>query len=232
MLVVKNLEAGYGKVQVLWDISFEINEKEVVCLLGPNGAGKTTTLKVITGLLKPYRGEIFFKGINIKGMPPFKISRLGISIVPEGRELFPYMSVEENLLIGLEKVKDYKKERLEYVYNLFPILKERRKQVAKTLSGGEQQMLAIARALVSNPSLLILDEPSTGLAPKVVSKIFEKLAKLKEEGLTLLIVEQNVRLALEIADRAYLIENGRIVLSGRSQELMESELIKHAYLGE
>jgi len=231
MLKVENIEAGYGKIQVLWNISLEVNEKETVCLLGPNGAGKTTTLRVITGFIKPYKGEVFFKGINITHMSPFKISRLGISIVPEGRELFPNMTVEENLLLGLEKTIDYNKERLEYVYNLFPILKERKKQIARTLSGGEQQMLAIARALVSNPSLLILDEPSTGLAPKVVAKIFEKLADLKDEGLTLLIVEQNVKLALEISDRAYVIENGRIVLKGDAKELKESNLIKQAYLG-
>jgi len=220
MLRLEEIEAGYGKIKVLWGISFEIKEKEIVCLLGPNGAGKTTTLKVISGLIKPFKGKIFFKDKEITNYHPYQRSKLGIALVPETRELFPYMSVEENLLVGLENSKNKnKKERIELILNLFPRLKEKRKQIAKTLSGGEQQMLAIARALTSNPSLLILDEPSTGLAPKIVSKIFEVLPKLREEGLTLFLVEQNVNLALEISDRGYIMENGRIVLEGNSEEL-------------
>jgi amino acid/amide ABC transporter ATP-binding protein 2, HAAT family (TC 3.A.1.4.-) len=232
MLRLEEIEAGYGKIKVLWGISFEIKEKEIVCLLGPNGAGKTTTLKVISGLIKPFKGKIFFKDKEITNYHPYQRSKLGIALVPETRELFPYMSVEENLLVGLENSKNKnKKERIELILNLFPRLKEKRKQIAKTLSGGEQQMLAIARALTSNPSLLILDEPSTGLAPKIVSKIFEVLPKLREEGLTLFLVEQNVNLALEISDRGYIMENGRIVLEGNSEELKRNEKIKSVYLG-
>ncbi|MDT7892589.1 MAG: ABC transporter ATP-binding protein [Thermoproteota archaeon] len=233
MLFLKEIEAGYGKLQVLWGVNLEIKEKEIVCLLGPNGAGKTTTLKVIAGFIRPYKGKILYKGKDITGLQPYERVKLGVTLVPETRELFPYMSVEENLLIGIEnsRKKIESKEIIEKVFNLFPVLKEKKKQLAKTLSGGEQQMLAIARALASEPSLLILDEPSTGLAPKIVAKIFEILPKLRESGLTILLVEQSLRLALNIADRGYVMENGRIVIEGSAEELKNNEKIKSVYLG-
>jgi branched-chain amino acid transport system ATP-binding protein len=233
MLFLKEIEAGYGKLQVLWGVNLKIKEKEIVCLLGPNGAGKTTTLKVIAGFIRPYKGKILYEGKDITGLQPYERVKLGVTLVPETRELFPYMSVEENLLIGIEnsRKKIESKEIIEKVFNLFPVLKEKKKQLAKTLSGGEQQMLAIARALASEPSLLILDEPSTGLAPKIVAKIFEILPKLRESGLTILLVEQSLRLALNIADRGYVMENGRIVIEGSAEELKNNEKIKSVYLG-
>jgi branched-chain amino acid transport system ATP-binding protein len=233
MLFLKEIEAGYGKLQVLWGVNLKIKEKEIVCLLGPNGAGKTTTLKVIAGFIRPYKGKILYKGKDITGLQPYERVKLGVTLVPETRELFPYMSVEENLLIGIEnsRKKIESKEVIEKVFNLFPVLKEKKKQLAKTLSGGEQQILAIARALASEPSLLILDEPSTGLAPKIVAKIFEILPKLRESGLTILLVEQSLRLALNIADRGYVMENGRIVIEGSAEELKNNEKIKSVYLG-
>jgi len=233
MLLLKEIEAGYGKLQVLWNVNLEVKEKEIVCLLGPNGAGKTTTLKVIAGFITPYRGKVFYKGRDITELQPYERFKLGITLVPETRELFPYMSVEENLLIGIENSRKRmkNKEIIEKVLDLFPVLKGKKKQLAKTLSGGEQQMLAIARALVSEPSVLILDEPSTGLAPKLVAKIFEVLPKLRESGLTILLVEQNLRLALNIADRGYVMENGKIVIEGSVEELKNNEKIKSVYLG-
>ncbi|MDJ0269944.1 MAG: ABC transporter ATP-binding protein [Aigarchaeota archaeon] len=233
MLQVRELHAGYGKVRVLWGISLEVRRGEIVSLLGPNGAGKTTTLKAITGLVKPASGDIVFDGKRINGLPPHKVARLGISSVPEGRELFPHMTVYENLMMGADLLpKNYDVQQvLEEVYSLFPILKERKNQQAGTLSGGQRQMLAIGRALMSKPRLLVLDEPSTGLAPNIVARIFRVLEQLREEELTMLLVEQNALMALEVSDRAYLLETGRIAAEGRREELMADERIRATYLG-
>ncbi len=233
MLQVKELHAGYGKVRVLWGISLEVRRGEIVSLLGPNGAGKTTTLKAIMGLVKPASGDIVFDGKRINGLPPHRVARLGISSVPEGRELFPHMTVYENLMMGADLLpKNYDVQQiLEEVYSLFPILKERKNQQAGTLSGGQQQMLAIGRALMSKPRLLVLDEPSTGLAPNIVAQIFRVLEQLREEELTMLLVEQNALMALEVSDRAYLLETGRIAAEGKREELMADERIRATYLG-
>ncbi len=231
-LEVKDLNVAYGKIQVLWDISFKVYKGEIVALVGSNGAGKTTTLKTIMGLIKPLSGSITFEGKRIDGRPTTEIVRMGITLVPEGRQLFPELSVYDNLLAGAYLIKDKEeiKRRLEFVYKIFPVLEERKKQKAGTLSGGEQQMLAIGRALMSMPKLLMFDEPSLGLMPKLVDAILDTIASLKREGITILLVEQNVRAALEISDRGYVIENGRIILEGKSGELLESERIKKAYL--
>jgi len=233
MLEVKEVDVYRGPVQVLWGVSLEVNRSEVVSLIGPNGAGKTTLLSTIAGLLKPARGTIKFRGIDITKLPPYKIAGKGIALVPEDRKLFGTMTVKENLLMGAYNVRDkrVKEERLKMVYELFPRLKEREKQLAMTLSGGEQRMLAIARGLMSNPELLILDEPSQGLAPIVVLEIFQVIGKLKEMGLSILLAEQNVHLALKIADRAYVLETGKVVLQGTGKELLENEHIKKVYLG-
>ncbi len=233
MLQVRELHAGYGKVRVLWGISLEVRRGEIVSLLGPNGAGKTTTLKAIMGLVKPASGDIVFDGKRINGLPPHRVARLGISSVPEGRELFPHMTVYENLMMGADLLpKNYDVQQiLEEVYSLFPILKERKNQQAGTLSGGQQQMLAIGRALMSKPRLLVLDEPSTGLAPNIVAQIFRVLEQLREEELTMLLVEQNALMALEVSDRAYLLETGRIAAEGKREELMADERIRATYLG-
>jgi len=231
-LEVKNLNVAYGKIQVLWDVSFRVYKGEIVALVGSNGAGKTTTLKTIMGLIKPLSGSVVFEGKRIDGKPTTEIVRMGVTLVPEGRQLFPELSVYDNLLAGAYLIKDKEeiKNRLEFVYRIFPVLEERKKQKAGTLSGGEQQMLAIGRALMSMPKLLMFDEPSLGLMPKLVDAILDTIASLKREGITILLVEQNVRAALEISDRGYVIENGRIVLEGRSSELLESERVKKAYL--
>ena len=209
------------------------DQGETVALIGPNGAGKTTILKAIAGILRPSGGRITFRAREITGMPAHEVARLGVALVPEGRELFPHMSVYENLLLGarLRRDADPVNEALEWVYAIFPVLKERRHQAASTLSGGEQQMLAVARALMTGPHLLMLDEPSTGLSPLVVERIFEVLKTLAERGATTLLVEQNMHLALEIADRAYVLERGRIILEGDAKSLSENPLIREAYLG-
>ncbi len=233
MLEIKKLNVGYDKVQVLWDVSFNINEGEIVSLLGSNGAGKSTTVKTIQGLLKSKSGSIRFMDRNIEGLPAYKIVDAGISLVPEGREIFPKMSVLENLILGayVPRARDLLEESLEWVFQLFPKLEERKKQLAGTMSGGEQQMLAIARALMSKPKLLMLDEPSLGLAPVLVLQVFEIIKKLNEEGVTILLVEQNVHHALELSDRGYVLEKGRIILEGKGSELLEHEYVKNAYLG-
>jgi branched-chain amino acid transport system ATP-binding protein len=233
LLEINDLSAGYSELRVLNNISLNVNNKEVVCIIGPNGAGKTTLLKTIVGLLKPYKGSIKFLGRHIENMPPYKIVELGIAMVPQGRELFPYMSVLENLMLGayVKRAEKYLKDSLEFVFQLFPILKERRMQMANTLSGGEQQMLAIARALMCRPTLLILDEPTTGLAPHIQQKVYESLGYLREQGITLLIVEQNIYQVLLFSDRGYVLESGNIVLSGDSKTLLKDEHVKKAYLG-
>ena len=233
MLEVNKINVFYGEVQALWDVSLNVNKGEIVALIGSNGAGKTTTLKAIMGMLSIRSGKISFLGKSIENLPVHKRVEMGITMVPEGRRLFQYMTVYENLRMGAytREASEKFEETLEWVYGLFPVLKEFRNRIARTLSGGEQQMLAIARALMSRPKLLLMDEPSLGLAPAVVTKLFEKIKELRETGVTILLVEQNVRAALEISDRAYVMETGRIVLSGNAKELLRDERIKKAYLG-
>lgn len=233
MLQVNNIDVFYGNIHALINISLEVNEGEIVTLIGANGAGKTTLLKTLSGLLKPKQGTITYKMQQIGGKPAQAIVKSGISHVPEGRRVFANMSVEENLELGafLRKDRDGIKKDLDHVFELFPRLKERRKQLSGTLSGGEQQMLAMGRAIMARPNLLLLDEPSMGLAPLIVQQIFEIIQTINKEGTTILLVEQNAHMALSIADRAYVIETGKIVLSGTAKELQESEEVKAAYLG-
>lgn len=232
MLEVKEIDVFYGKFQALRGVSLKVNKGEIVALIGPNGAGKTTTLKTISGILKPARGSIVFNGRRIDGLSTHEIAKIGIGLVPEGRQLFEKMTVLENLMIGAyTKPRDITKSTLEWIYQLFPVLKERQNQLAGTLSGGEQQMLAIARTLMLRPSLLLIDEMSLGLMPKLVHELFRMLDKVRDEGITILLVEQYVRSALELSDRGYLMEQGRIVLEGRSADLLKSPYIREAYLG-
>lgn len=237
MLELRSIQTSYGSIKALKGIDIKINKGEIVCLIGSNGAGKTTTLLTISGILKPDIGEIFFEGNSIKGLPPHEIVNRGICHVPEGRRIFPDLTVLENLEMGAIptglNIRDRKlKERLEMIFSLFPILKERTKQRGGTLSGGEQQMLAIGRALMSNPKLLLLDEPSLGLAPIMVSKIFKTIKEINQSGVTILLVEQNARTALKLSDRGYVLENGVIRLTGSGEELLKNEEVKRAYLGE
>jgi len=233
MLEVSHLNTFYGKIQALWDISLKVEEAEIVALVGANGAGKTTLLNTVTGLLKPASGTIEFLGERIEGLDSHEIVELGISHIPEGRKLFPDMTVRENLEMGayLNRVWKQKQETMEQVYALFPILKNRQSQIAGTLSGGEQQMLAMGRGLMSKPKLCVIDEPSSGLAPMVVDELFGIITNLRDQGISIFLIEQNVQQTLEIADRAYVLENGSIILEGDSNQLLEEELIKKAYLG-
>lgn len=233
MLKIEDINVYYGNIQALKGVSMEINEGEIVTLIGANGAGKSTLLKTISGLLKPKQGKVLFEGDSIGGKAAQAIVKMGISHVPEGRRVFANMTVAENLELGayLRKDKDGIHKDMEKVYELFPRLLERIKQQAGTLSGGEQQMLAMGRALTAKPRLLLLDEPSMGLAPLLVKQIFNIIQEISESGTTILLVEQNANLALSIADRAYVVETGRIVLSGNAEELTSSEEIKMAYLG-
>jgi branched-chain amino acid transport system ATP-binding protein len=233
LLEVAELRAAYGNVVALWDVSFEVSEGQVVTLLGSNGAGKTTTLRTISGLLTAQSGSIRFNGQSIDHARSDQIVELGIVHVPEGRQLWAQMSVQENLELGayLPKPKARRAESLERVFTLFPRLKERRHQTAGTLSGGERQMCALGRGLMGLPKLLMLDEPSLGLAPQLVTEVFGVLRLLRQEGLTVLLVEQNVHQALELADNAYVLETGRVVLSGPSKELLADPRIRTAYLG-
>ena len=234
MLEVKGLQVYYGVIQALKDVSFEVNQGEVIALIGANGAGKTTTLHTVTGLLPSKAGSIMFEGVDITKMPAHKIVEMGIAHVPEGRRVFSQLSVYENLIMGAYTRKDKKEiaENLEKVYQRFPRLKERKNQRAGTLSGGEQQMLAMGRALMSNPKMIVMDEPSMGLSPIFVNEIFDIIEKVSASGTTVLLVEQNAKKALSIADRAYVLETGKIVLSGDAKELMNDDSIKKAYLGE
>ncbi|MBR6666146.1 MAG: ABC transporter ATP-binding protein [Lachnospiraceae bacterium] len=234
MLEVKGLQVYYGVIQALKDISFEVNQGEVIALIGANGAGKTTTLHTLTGLLPAKQGSIVFEGKDITKMPAHKIVEMGIAHVPEGRRVFSQLSVYENLIMGAFTRKDKKEiaENLENVYKRFPRLQERKNQRAGTLSGGEQQMLAMGRALMSNPKMIVMDEPSMGLSPIFVNEIFDIIEKVSASGTTVLLVEQNAKKALSIADRAYVLETGNIVLSGDAKELMNDDSIKKAYLGE
>ena len=233
MLELTSVNTKYDFLQILWDVSLQVGEGEFVALVGPNGAGKTTTLRTIAGLLAPMSGEISFKGKAIGGMPAHLVSRLGISYVSEGLNLFTDMSVRENLLLGAYAVNDKKQEleTLEFVYHLFPRLKEREKQLAGTMSGGERKMLAIARGMMSNPELLLVDEPSLGLAPHLTHDVFRALLELRQRGVTILLVEQNVNATLEITDRAYILEHGRIAMEGPSKEMKANEHVRNAYLG-
>ncbi|MCF8128756.1 MAG: ABC transporter ATP-binding protein [Deltaproteobacteria bacterium] len=234
MLRVNDIDVFYGDLQVLWDVSFEVKEKEILVLIGANGAGKSTTIRTISSLLAPSKGSIEFNGIPIHGSPPHRIIEHGIVHVPEGRRLFSEMSVEENLIMGslAQAAKKQREKSIQHVFELFPRMRERRKQAAGTLSGGEQQMLAIGRGLMSLPKMMMFDEPSLGLAPILVYEIFEMIKRInKDEGVTILLVEQNVRQTLAMCHRAYALENGRIVLEGSGKELMENEHVKEAYLG-
>ncbi len=234
ILEVKDLEVYYGSIRALQGISFYVQKGEIVTLIGANGAGKSTTLRTISGLLTPRRGEIFFQGQKITRMPAHQIVRMGISHVPEGRQIFPNLTVMENLLMGAytRRNRSEIQESLEEVLNRFPRLRERAKQLAGTLSGGEQQMLAMGRGLMSKPTLLILDEPSMGLSPLLVEEIFEIIKSINQQGTTVLLVEQNAFMALQVAHRAYVLETGRIVLSGMSAEVQANPQIRSAYLGE
>ncbi len=233
MLKIKGIDVCYGDLQVLWDVTFHVDEKEILVLIGANGAGKSTTIRTISSLLAPKKGTIEFEGVPINGSPPHKIIDLGIVHVPEGRRLFSDMSVEENLIMGSlsPAAKEKRSATMEHVYELFPRMRERRKQMAGTLSGGEQQMLAIGRGLMSLPKLMMFDEPSLGLAPILVHDIFQMITRINGEGVTILLVEQNVRQTLAMCDRAYALENGRIVLEGKGKDLLEDETVKEAYLG-
>ncbi len=233
MLEVSHIDTFYGRIQALWDVSLTIGEAEIVALVGANGAGKTTLLSTLSGLLRSASGSIEFRGKRIDGLKSHAIVELGISHIPEGRRLFPDMSVRENLEMGayLRRVWKEKEETLEQVYQLFPNLRERQGQLARTLSGGEQQMVAMGRGLMSKPRLCIIDEPSSGLAPIVVDEIFRIIEGLRHQRMAIFLIEQNVQQTLEIADRAYVMENGRIVIAGESKKLLQEELIRKAYLG-
>ncbi len=233
MLSVSNINAFYGGIQALWNVSLRVNEGEIVALVGANGAGKTTLLNIIFNLIRPASGTIEFLGNRIDQMPPHHIGELGISYVPEGGRPFREMTVRENLEMGayVQRAWKQREETLNQIYEMFPRLKEREKQLVGTLSGGELQMVAIGRGLMSRPKLCIFDEPSYGLAPLLVKEIFRTIQGLRERGISILLIEQNVRQTLEIADRAYVLENGRIISEGRSKELLQDDHIKKAYLG-
>jgi branched-chain amino acid transport system ATP-binding protein len=233
MLKVKGIDVFYGDLQVLWDVSFEVREKEILVLVGANGAGKSTTIKTISSLITPRKGTIEFNGIRLDQTLPHKTIEHGIVHVPEGRRLFPEMSVEENLIMGTlyGEAKAKRFDTMEKVYQLFPRLMERKKQMAGTLSGGEQQMLAVGRGLMSLPKLMMFDEPSLGLAPILVQEIFQMVKRINQEGVTVLLVEQNVKQTLAMCHRAYVLENGRIVLEGEGKTLMDNDHVKEAYLG-
>jgi branched-chain amino acid transport system ATP-binding protein len=234
LIALEGLQVAYGGIRAVKGISLEVNPGELVCLIGANGAGKTTTLRAITGMLHPAAGRIVYDGADIGGTKTHEIARRGLALVPEGRGVFAQLTIEENLAMGAYARRDRKAVAadVERAYALFPRLKERRRQTAGTLSGGEQQMLAIARALMSRPKLLLLDEPSMGLAPLMVERIFEVIRAISAEGVTLLLVEQNARLALEVSDRAYVLESGLVTLSGVSASLLTDPRIRQAYLGE
>lgn len=233
MLRVQDLEVKYGDYQALWGVSLEVHEGKVVCLLGPNGAGKSTLISAVSGLVKPVAGYLEFCGERIDGLPTHEIVTRGLSHVLEQRRLFPYLTVEKNLLLGSyqDRARARREETLAWVFRLFPILQERRDQLAYSLSGGEQQMLAIGRGLMSRPKFLMIDEPLLGLGPMVVAKILEIIKQINAAGVTVLFIEQNVQLALGVSHRGYLMESGRMVLSGTAKEVLESELVRKVYLG-
>jgi branched-chain amino acid transport system ATP-binding protein len=233
MLEVRNVNAFYGKIQALWDICLDVSESEIVALVGSNGAGKTTLVNTITGLHHPASGSISFLGTRTESLPSHAIVELGVSYVPQGGKVFPEMTVRENLEMGAYPIHAWKQKEVtfEHVYKIFPRLKEREKQLSRTLSGGEHQMLAIGRALMAKPKLCIFDEPSYGLAPMLVKEMFQIIKNLREQGITIFLIEQNVRHSLEIADRAYVLENGRLCLEGDCAELLQSDHVRRAYMG-
>jgi branched-chain amino acid transport system ATP-binding protein len=233
MLRVEHVDAGYGDIQVLWDVSFHVESNEFVVLVGANGAGKSTIMRTISSLIRPTAGSIWFEDRQLDQVPAHKVIEVGVAHVPEARQLFPEMTVMENLELGsfTPKAKARRKETMEWVFELFPRLRERYKQLAGTMSGGEQQMCAIARGLMSRPKMLLFDEPSLGLSPLLTQEIFRLVMRIREEGVTVLMVEQNVKQTLAICDRAYVLENGRIVLEGKGKELLENEQVKQAFLG-
>jgi branched-chain amino acid transport system ATP-binding protein len=233
MLELRSVDAGYGTFQALFGVSLDVNAGEAVGVIGPNGAGKTTLMRVISGLIRPRTGSISMRGVNVLKTPAHRIVSLGIAHVPENRRLFPRLTVEDNLKMGafMPEARAHYAERLAFVFDLFPRMKERRHQLAGTMSGGEQQMCAIGRALMSDPKLLLLDEPSAGLAPVVVQQVFELVKRIRAGGLTVLIVEQNVQQVLRVVDRAYLLEAGTIRASGSSGEMLANDTIRQAYLG-
>jgi ABC-type branched-subunit amino acid transport system ATPase component len=233
VLQIRNLDAGYGFLQVVWNMDLEIHPGEFVALVGPNGAGKSTTLKTVAGLLPPKGGEIFFDGKLIANKPAHEISQMGLSFVSESLNLFVDMSVHENLLLGAYTIKEKARheENARFVYDLFPRLEARRRQLAGTLSGGERKMLAIGRGIMSSPQMMLVDEPSLGLAPKLTLDVFRALERLRQNGVTILLVEQNVNTTLRITDRAYVLEQGHIVLEGPSQDLLRNEHVRKAFLG-
>ena len=233
MLEIKNIDVFYGDAQVIWDVAFEVKQGEIVALIGANGAGKSTTLKTISGIVRPKKGDVIFQGEAIHIIEPYTLIEKGLALCPEARRLFVEMTVEENLDMGSLKgeAKKQRQKTKEMVFELFPRLGERRRQLAGTLSGGEQQMVAIGRGLMSLPKLLMFDEPSLGLAPILVREVFNVIKKIREEGVTVLIVEQNTKQTLSIADRAYVLETGKITLQGTGQALLNDEHVKKAYLG-
>jgi len=235
MLKIRNLEAGYGKLKVLKNISMHVKAGEIVTIIGANGAGKTTLLSTVAGLIKPSAGEVLFRDQDIRALTPQRIPALGCVMVPEGRQVFATMSVQENLILGGHVLKKEGRgaleRQLDHQYELFPILRERRDQYAGTLSGGEQQMLAMGRALMSRPALVMMDEPSTGLAPLIVQSIFKVIETLRDEGKTVLLVEQNAKAALAIADRGYVLETGKVILQGQADDLLANRDVQRAYLG-
>lgn len=233
LLQVSEVDVFYGGIQALWGVSLHVRSGEIVALIGANGSGKSTLLDAISGLIRPAGGSIEFEGQNTTRLDPYKIVSLGISQVPEGRRIFPELSVRDNLLLGAynRAARSQREKNLEMVHELFPVLKERKKQTAKTLSGGQQQMLALGRGLMSSPKLMLIDEMSLGLAPIVINEVYRALREMRERGITILFVEQNVRRSLDEADRAYIMEAGHIVLAGKSQDLCEEEEVKKAYFG-
>ncbi|ABX31244.1 ABC transporter related [Petrotoga mobilis SJ95] len=234
MLEIKNLNLKYGRIQVIWDLTMSIYNNEAVGIFGPNGAGKTTLISSIVGLIKPETGELIFEGNSLIGFKTHEIIRKGISLVPQERELFPFMTVEENLKLGAAYVPNARNrisENLDFVFEIFPILKERIHQLAGTMSGGQQRMLAIGRALMANPKLLILDEPSLGLQPSLVIELFQKLVEIKKSGVSIMLAEQNVKQGLKVIDRGYVLENGKIVMEDVVQNLANSPHIQKSYLG-
>ncbi|SLM31468.1 High-affinity branched-chain amino acid transport ATP-binding protein BraG [Desulfamplus magnetovallimortis] len=233
LLEVKELDAGYGYLQILRKVSLQVDTGEYVCIVGPNGAGKSTTMKSISGLLKPMGGKIYFNGEDITGLPAYEVTQKGIAFVSEEMNLFVNMSVQENLLMGAYTIKDKnaQQDRMEFVYDLFPRLAERKSQLAGTMSGGERKMLAIGRGMMSKPTLMLVDEPSFGLAPQLTETVFESLDILIKNGVTIMLVEQNVNKTLSVTDRAYVLENGRIGLDGKSSDVANDSYVKKVFLG-
>ncbi len=233
MLEVEKVNSGYGMVQILWDVSFMIKDGEIVSIIGPNGAGKTTLVKTVAGLLPVRTGTIRFNGENVEKLSPYEIVKKGITLIPEGRDIFPRLTVDENIRLGAYTITDKTKvnESKTRAYDIFPVLKKKERALAQTLSGGEQQMLVIARSLMAHPKLLILDEPSLGLAPIIVEKVLDTLQMINEEGISILLVEQNIRDSLGISNRGYVLEEGKIIIEGEGRELLNNDHIKQVYLG-